>query len=212
METIALPLLGSGNQNISGKLIIVPLLNECISFLKRNSEVKRICFLEKDELKAELIANYIQQSYSVLKQEVDIKPMVSEKKSKRAFISYSSRDKNIADNLCFKLESNGIPVWYAPRDVSGPYAESIIRAIDGCTHFIVILSRNSMLSQHVLNEIDIAFQQLPNDIKFKPLRIDESDFSPSFKYYLSRQHWMDATLPPLENRLNEFVKKVLSDE
>ena len=68
-----------------------------------------------------------------------------------------------------------------------------------------------MQSQHVLNEIDLAFQELPNNIKFKPLRIDMADFAPSFRYYLSRQHWMDAVIPPLEERLSEFVKDILDD-
>jgi hypothetical protein len=49
-------------------------------------------------------------------------------------------------------------------------------------------------------------------MKFKPLRIDDAIFTPSFKYYLSRQHWMDATVPPLEERLNEFVKELLTNK
>jgi hypothetical protein len=128
-----------------------------------------------------------------------------------AFISYASPDKNIADNLCSKLEARGIRVWYAPRDVIGPYAEAIHKAINSCTHFIVILSQNSFQSQHVLNEIDLAFKKLPNHIKFKPLRIDQSMFTPSFEYYLARQHWMDAIIPPLEDRLTEFVRKLEKD-
>lgn len=211
METVALPLLGSGSQNISADLIIVPLINECISFLKRNNEVKRICFIEKNEGKANFISDYLQKSYNVIAHDTPVGTYSPEKREPLAFISYSSKDKNIADNLCAKLESNGIKVWYAPRDVYGPYAEAIVKAIDQCTHFIVILSQNSMDSQQVLNEIDVAFQRLPNHIKFKPLRIDESIFTPSFKYYLSRQHWMDAIVPPLEERLNEFVKKILED-
>ena len=91
------------------------------------------------------------------------------------------------------------------------YAEAITKAIEVCSHFIIILSENSIRSQHVLNEIDLAFQKLPNNIKFKPLRIDESIFSPSFKYYLSRQHWMDAIIPPLEDRLNEFVNNLVDN-
>ena len=211
METVALPLLGSGRQNISAHLTIVPLVNECVSFLKRNSEVKRICFIEKNEQKACMISDYIQNSYNLLKQ--DTIPRVQESSANKAyaFISYASEDKNIADNLCSKLERNGIQVWYAPRDVIGPYADAIMKGIDKCSHFIVILSRNSMASQHVLNEIDVAFQKLPNNIKFKPLRIDDSLFTPSFKYYLSRQHWMDAIDPPLEDRLNEFVNRILED-
>lgn len=209
-ETIALPLLGSGCQQIAGDLMIVPLLNECITFLRRNADVRRICFIEKNEEKVKLITTCLKNSYH-LKQpprfgrpHEDAQPMT--------FISYSAKDKNVADNLCAKLETSGMRVWYAPRNVQGPYAEAIARAIDKCTHFVVILSENSMKSQHVLNEIDLAFQRLPNNIKFKPLRIDDTALAPSFKYYLSRQHWMDALLPPLEDRLNEFVKKIISEE
>ena len=34
-------------------------------------------------------------------------------------ISYSSKDKNIADAICNRLESVGIRVWIAPRDIVG---------------------------------------------------------------------------------------------
>ena len=172
---------------------------------------KRICFIERSAAKADLIAKAIQQSHNIALLSGPASSYIPSRPKASAFISYSSRDKNIADNLCFKLEQRGIAVWYAPRDVQGPYANSIVQAIDSCTHFIVILSQNSMTSQHVLNEIDLAFQKLPGNIKFKPLRVDNSLFTPSFKYYLSRQHWMDGTVPPLENRLNEFVEKLLLD-
>ena len=209
MGTIVLPLLGSGDQSIRPELMIVPLLNECISFLRRNESVQRICFVEINPQKAMLIANYLQESYALMEQA----PETQEAPVKKAkvFLSYASGDKNIADNLCAKLESRGVRVWYAPRDVQGPYAAAIVDGIDSATHFVVILSENSIRSQHVLNEIDLAFQALPNNIKFKPLRIDESMFTASFKYYLSRQHWMDAHIPPLEDRLNEFVDKLLED-
>lgn len=210
METVAMPLLGSGDQQINANLLMIPLLNECVSFLKRNSEVKRICFIERSIEKAAFIAKSIQQSHKIALLSQDAAPCISTKPKALAFISYSSADKNIADNLCFKLEQHGIAAWYAPRDVQGPYAKAIVQAIDKCTHFIVILSQNSMTSEHVLNEIDLAFQKLPNNIKFTPLRVDNSLFTPSFKYYLSRQHWMDATIPPLENRLNEFIETFLN--
>ena len=211
METIALPLLGSGHQGISPRMLLIPLLNECIAFLKRNPYTKRLYFIEKDQTKAELIATAMQMSYRFAEQAQASTPL-SIARPKCAFISYASEDKNIADNLCAKLERNGIPVWYAPRDVRGPYAEAITRAIDSATHFIVILSQNSIASEHVLNEIDLAFQNLPANIAFKPLRIDDTVFTPSFKYYLSRQHWLDATIPPLEERLNEFVQALLEDK
>lgn len=208
MDVVALPLLGSGAQNIPYHMLLIPLINECISFLKRNFEVKKIYFIEKNLSKANLIADTLKKSFRF----VNIGSQKNEpKKDKKAFISYSTGDKNIADKLCFKLESNGIKCWYAPRDVVGPYAESIAQAIDSSNYFIVILTQNSIKSEHVLNEIDLAFQNLPNEIEFKPIRIDDAIFTPSFKYYLSRQHWMDASYPPLEDRLNEFVNSLLSE-
>ena len=212
METVAMPLLGGGSQRLSPGLVLTPLINECMAFLKRNSEAKRILFIEKDPEKAEMIANCLKNSLRFAIKEEKRDALIPKTEGKKAFISYSSGDKNIADNLCAKLEQRGVKVWYAPRDVSGAYAEAIARAIDSCTHFIVILSQNSIASEHVLNEIDLAFQKLPEGIFFKPLRIDEALLTPSFKYYLSRQHWMDATHPPLEARLNEFVESVLGDE
>ena len=80
-----------------------------------------------------------------------------------------------------------------------------------CSPLCVILSQNSVASEHVLNEIDLAFQNISKGLRFKPLRIDDAMFTPSMKYYLSRQHWMDATVPPLEERLNEFVADLLSE-
>ena len=212
MDTVVVPLLGSGSEHILADLMIVPLVSECVSFLKRNCAVKRICFVERNRGKAEFIADYMQKSYNILNSSnLPVKQITQKENMKKAFISYASEDKNIADNLCAKLEQRGVKVWYAPRDVQGAYADAIANAIPECTHFVIILSENSMKSQHVLNEIDLAFQELPANIKFKPLRIDQSEFAPAFKYYLSRQHWMDAVVPPLEERLNEFVESVLKD-
>ena len=200
MDTVALPLIGTGSQHIEANLILIPMINECVQFLRRNHAVRRICFIERSFTKADLITQTLKNSYSLFTQSGE---QESGKNKPFVFISYSSKDRNIADNLCFKLESRGFRVWYAPRNVVTPYAASITKAIEQCTHFIVILSRNSMGSEHVLNEIDLAFQRI-KDIKFRPLRIDTADLEASFKYYLSRQHWMDA-VPPIEARIEEFV-------
>ena len=47
------------------------------------------------------------------------------------FISYSVKDKNVADAVCANLEAGGIRCWIAPRDVGtgGTWAEEIVQAI-----------------------------------------------------------------------------------
>lgn len=212
IERIVLPAIGTGNQNISADLIITPLLNECIRFLKNNGAAKHIMIVTHNHQIAFKFAMALENSYSFRNEAaISQKNEVTKAQSQLAFISYSSKDKNIADNLCAKLESRGIKVWYAPRDIiSGDYAGAIVDAITRCTQFIVILSQNSVKSDHVLNEIDLAFSQIQKGVRFLPLKIDEGEMGPSFMYYLSRQHWMDAHIPPLEKRLEEFVEKCCS--
>lgn len=209
-ETISLPILGGGSQQISMDLITTPLINECVKLLKTNEHVKRILIITINQSQAFRFASALEKSYSVkLEDFADIRTQSVSPGKRTAFISYSSKDKNVADNLCAKLEASGTKVWYAPRDiVSADYASAIVRAITRCTHFIVILSRSSLRSPHVLNEIDLAFRELYRNIIFLPLKIDEEELGPAFLYYLSRQHWMDAHLPPLEKRLDEFVSKI----
>lgn len=213
IKTLALPLLGSGNQRISASMVMIPIISECLAFLKRNPSIENIYFIEKNEEKAQIIAKALADNYAILSEKkVDLQSDDGEKQKEKVFISYSSADRNITENLCSKLEAEGFSVWYAPRDVSSPYAESIVKGIQEAEHFVVILSRNSLRSEHVLNEIDLAFKKLPDRIKFHPLRIDEIMFTPSFEYYLSRQHWTDAIDPPLEKRLIEFIKTIQSKE
>lgn len=209
VSRIVLPILGAGNQRISADLIMTPMLNECIRFLKSNSSVRHIMIVTNNQQNAFKFGMMLEQSYSFRHEESISKKKDHENTTDQmAFISYSSGDKNIADNLCAKLEARGIKVWYAPRDItSGDYAGAIVRAITRCTIFVVILSKNSISSNHVLNEIDLAFNQLQRGISFMPLKIDEEEMGPSFMYYLSRQHWMDAHIPPLEKRLEEFAER-----
>jgi len=48
------------------------------------------------------------------------------------FISYSSKDKSVADAVCATLEGRKIRCWIAPRDVSpgDSWAASIVKSID----------------------------------------------------------------------------------
>ena len=207
MSTVALPLLGGGNQGISKNLTLIPIVNECLAFLQRNESCEKIIFVDINHERACAFADALGRMYSIQKDAL----VKKEATRPTVFISYRSVDKNIADNLCFKFESRGVRVWYAPRNVVGAYASAIVEAIDSCTHFVVILSKNSLESDHVLNEIDLAFNRKPNKVKFKPLRIDDVDLTGSFKYYLSRQHWMDAIIPPLEEKLESFVNAVCED-
>ncbi len=207
--TVGLPVLGAGPQRIDPAMTSVPTINECFRFLKGNEAVRRICIIGKNISHLEQFAQALENSYSALQETKRLDEKAAPDPKKRVFISYSSKDANIADNLCAKLEASGVRVWYAPRNIHAQdYAGAIVEAITRCTDFVVIISQNSLRSHHVLNEIDLAFNELNRGLRLIPLRIDEEEMGPSFRYYLSSQHWMDAHLPPLEKRLEEFVASI----
>jgi hypothetical protein len=124
------------------------------------------------------------------------------------FISYSTKDKTIADAVCAKLEENKIRVWIAPRDVpaGANFAESIIRAINTCQVFVLIWSTNTNTSNHILNEINQAFDQ---GITIIPFRIQDVQPSDEMRYYFGRTHWLDAINPPLENHIDTLRDTIL---
>ena len=213
IETIGLPILGAGMQRISHELIMIPVLNECIKFLENNEMAKKIHIISINQGLAYQFAKTIDTSYTFVNQTNQLETQKQVNENSYAFISYSSKDKNVADNLCNKLESRGIKVWYAPRDIhTSDYATAIVNAISKCSYFVVIISKNSIQSQHVLNEINVAFNMINQGILFKPLKIDEEELGAAFVYYLSRQHWMDAHIPPLEKRLEEFSDSFTNDK
>lgn len=123
------------------------------------------------------------------------------------FISYSSRDKNIADAVCHSLEENGIACWIAPRDVLAGtrYATQIMQSIKACKVMVLIFSENSNNSEHVGNEIDKGFNSGKPII---PFMIDKAEMNDELEYYLGRKHWLIA-YPDYKNKTADLVSSIL---
>jgi hypothetical protein len=127
------------------------------------------------------------------------------------FISYSSKDKPIADAVCAILEREGVRCWITPRDVrpGEEWAGAIIRAISGARVVVLIFSASSNTSPQVLREIERAVH---GGAAIIPFRIEDTPPSASLEYFISTPHWLDAITPPLEAhavRLAESVKSLL---
>lgn len=128
------------------------------------------------------------------------------------FVSYASGDKTVADAVCATLESHGIRVWIAPRDVLPGihYGEAIIDAIHECRIMVLVFSSKANLSGHIPKEIERAVSQ---GITVMPLRIENVAPAKSLDYFIGSVHWLDALTPPLEvhlQRLAANVKTLLS--
>jgi hypothetical protein len=127
-------------------------------------------------------------------------------------ISYSSKDKAIADAMCSRLESNGIRVWIAPRDIleGESYPTAIIKGIKKCSIIVLLFTSNSNQSLWVPREIERGVNYGKIIIPFK---IEEViPIHGDIELCTCTQHWLDAMTPPLESnieRLIETVKKLL---
>lgn len=107
------------------------------------------------------------------------------------FISYSSKDKNVADAICTKLETAGIRCWVAPRDVipGMDWPTSITKGIKASKIMVLVLSRHSNESKHVSNELNLAMN---SGLIIIPFKIDSVEPGPGMEYFLANMHWLDA--------------------
>ncbi|MDZ4859955.1 MAG: SUMF1/EgtB/PvdO family nonheme iron enzyme [Candidatus Hydrogenedentes bacterium] len=125
------------------------------------------------------------------------------------FVSYSNKDKHVADAVCAALENRRIRCWIAPRDVPGgaQWGSTIIDAISECQVMVLVFSAHSNRSSQVLREVGTAVE---NSTMIIPFRIDECPMSKDMQYLLKPLHWLDAMTPPLEDHLRKLVSRVLS--
>ncbi len=114
------------------------------------------------------------------------------------FISYSSKNRSIADELCTTLESKKIKCWIAPRDLAlgKKWPESIIKAINRSRAMVLILSAESNCSEQVQREVERAVNKR---IPIVALRIEDFQLSESMEYYISSIQQLDALAPPLRS-------------
>jgi hypothetical protein len=123
------------------------------------------------------------------------------------FISHSSKDKAIGDEVCRFLEANGISCWIAPRDVTPGknYGAAIVEAIDECAVFVLILTSESNKSGQVVREVERAANA---NAVIIPLRAEAVQPSRDLEFYVSSSHWLDATEKPLTKHLGSLLEAI----
>jgi hypothetical protein len=127
---------------------------------------------------------------------------------KQIFISHSSKDHEAAQQICNVIESNGLKCWIAPRDVrSGEQWDvEILNGIEDTPVFILLLSKNSNISEHVKRELTHAAN---SKSAIFPVRIEEN-IKPSkgLQFYLDILHWTDVWQKPIESKMVELISTI----
>ncbi len=123
------------------------------------------------------------------------------------FISYSTKDIEIANIIRVALEKADVQCWMAAEDIlpSEIYGQTIINAINTSHLVILIFTSNANESKHVLSEIDRAYNKKKPIILF---RVQDVSLSDALEYYLSTASWLNALDPPIERHLQKLIKTV----
>jgi formylglycine-generating enzyme required for sulfatase activity len=126
---------------------------------------------------------------------------------KDIFLSHATPDKDTAYRLCRLIEEQGVRCWIAPRDVmpGDDYGESIIRAIEGTSVTVLLLSSHSNTSIHVRNEIERATSKRKRVI---PVRLEGILPNRSLELHLSTAQWVDASRLGMDQVALQLVQAV----
>ena len=107
------------------------------------------------------------------------------------FISHSSEDFKVAEEVCNLLEEKGHKCFLAPRDIrSGyQYAEEIINGIERSDVMLILMSKAANQSPHVLREVERAVSKYIPLIVYK---LEEVELSKSMEYFIMSHQWVSA--------------------
>ena len=122
------------------------------------------------------------------------------------FISYSSKNPEVALAICHTLEDHGIKCWMAPRNIPPgvDYGDLIDEAIIASKVFLFIYSFESVNSVWCKGELNIAFSEEKTII---PYRIDTTPMKGAVRVMLNQRHWLDA-YPDYRSQFATLVEAV----
>ena len=133
--------------------------------------------------------------------------MASSKPPHQVFISYSKPDQMIAKDLCLYLEAQNIPCWIAPRDVlpGSNFPGSIIEAIDESRVVVLIFSKSSDNSPHVIRELTRA---VTRNLLILPFRIEDILPTKNMDYLINTPQWFDAFPLPAQQYFKTLAETI----
>jgi len=129
----------------------------------------------------------------------------------RPFISYAHEDREIASKLYEDLRALGAEPWLDKNDLLGgqDWQETIRRAVRECSHFIALLSSNSVSKRgFVQKELRQAIATLeefpPGEIFVIPVRLESTE--PTHEA-LKKLHWIDL-FPSYDSGLQQLARSL----
>lgn len=127
---------------------------------------------------------------------------------KTVFISFSSKEDFEANRICKLLEDNGVSCFISSRDIlpGKEYAEQLVDHISEAKVIVLLLSKASNDSPHVLREVEYAVSHKIPIIVYK---LEEVTLSKSMEYFLMTHQWI-ADSDHKDQQLLDGVLKLIN--
>jgi hypothetical protein len=133
------------------------------------------------------------------------------------FISYSSKDREIAETICRALEARGQNCWIACRNVRAGenFQEAIVRALRGARVMLLVFSSNANNSDEIKKELVLAGR---HHVTVVPARVDDVVPSDAFTYELATRQWIDLfknweqAIEQLSSQLDDILRTAKPEE
>src|SRR5688572_5086315 len=120
------------------------------------------------------------------------------------FVSYSRKDSETVAKIVARLEGEGLNVWLDREDIRGGelWRETIVKAIDNAYAFALMLSPNSVVSENVRKEVDLAEGA---NRHFLPVLLAAVEVPAKLRYQLAGIQWIEYYSDP-EAKYAELVE------
>jgi hypothetical protein len=106
------------------------------------------------------------------------------------FISYSSKDRDMAETICRALEARGHQCWISCRDVppGQNFQEAIVQALRSARVMLLVFTANANNSDEIKKELVLAGR---HRVTVVPIRVEDVVPSDAFAYELATRQWID---------------------
>ena len=106
------------------------------------------------------------------------------------FISYSSKDQDIAETICQALEGRGLECWISSRDVhpGENFQEAIVKALRAARVMMLVFTANANNSDEIKKELVLAGR---HRVTIVPVRVEDVIPNDAFTYEFATRQWID---------------------
>lgn len=195
VATVALPILGTGDQGIETSYVIGTLISQCQLILQTNSNVQNIVIYERDKDKAYFAASALNAALSEKHNPPDV------------FLSYSSKQIHTAKRIRDLLESRQINCWMAPYSIPAGscYLEVIPIAISQTEVVLLLLTPEAEQSRWVKKEIGTAIGANKTVLPYQPVSYPVGT---AFRFLLEGEQIFSTPSEQADNALDLLLQRI----